>query len=269
IEPLGPVELVHILAALDEAAVGAIDRIEEAIAPEMADHFASLAVDTDVVEHVDADFVPIPRIVRRILVVPDQLAGLDVERHDRVGVEVVAGARLRIVLRDRVAGAPDRELGGRIIRAGLPEPAAAGLPGVVLVLPGLAPWLARLRDGIPAPQFVTGPGIKACDPAARSRIACAVRDDHFAFGGDRRGGKPLLAAEFVDDGDLLVPDDFAAVAVERDHASVGQDRDHQVFPQRNAARLCSVAFVPDARIAGPDELTLVRSARVDLVDRAP
>ena len=110
IEPLGPVQIVHVLAALDEAAVGAIERVEEAVAPEMADDLAGLAVDRGVVEHVDADLVVVPRVVRRVLEIPGELAGVDVERDRRVGVEIVARARLRIVLRNRIAGAPDREL---------------------------------------------------------------------------------------------------------------------------------------------------------------
>src|SRR5205823_209481 len=40
IEPLGPVQLVHILAALDEAAIVAIERVEEAVTREMGDDFA-------------------------------------------------------------------------------------------------------------------------------------------------------------------------------------------------------------------------------------
>src|SRR5207253_1132162 len=156
-----------------------------------------------------------------------------------------------------------------IVGAGLPQAAAAGLPGVVLVLPGLAAGLAGLRNRIPAPQLVAGLGVERRDPAARPRVARAVGDDHLAFGGDRRGGKPLLAAEFVDAGDLLVPDDLAGVAVERDHAAVGQDRDHQILPQRDAAGLRPVALVADARLAGPDKLALVGCAGVDLVDRAP
>src|SRR5439155_6017763 len=146
---------------------------------------------------------------------------------------------------------------------------AAGLPGVILVLPGLAAGLARLGDGVPAPQLVAGSGIERRDPAARSPARGAVRDEHLALGGDRRGVESLLGAEFVDDGDLLVPDDLAGVAVERDHAAVGEVGDHEVFPQRDAARARQVAFVAHAGIAHPDELALVGIARVDLVDRAP
>src|SRR5262249_23443720 len=76
-------------------------------------------------------------------------------------------------------------------------------------------------------------------------------------------------AELVGLRDLLVPDDLASVAVERDHAAVRQVGDDLVFPQRDAARLRAVALVAHAGIAGPDVLALVGIARVDLIDRAP
>src|SRR5439155_26599719 len=105
---------------------------------EMADDLAAAAADGLVIEHVDADFVEVPGIVRGVLEVPRELAAVDVQRDDRVGVEIVAGTRLRIVDRDRVASPPDRELRRGIVGARLPEAAAAGLPRVVLVLPRLA-----------------------------------------------------------------------------------------------------------------------------------
>src|SRR5437016_8148162 len=97
---------------------------------------------------------------------PDELASLDVERHDRVGVEVVAWTRLRIIFRYRVAGAPDGELGRRIVGPGLPEPAAARLPCVVFVLPSFAAGLARIRHRVPAPQLVASSGVERRNPAA-------------------------------------------------------------------------------------------------------
>src|SRR5262249_60940305 len=124
-----PLQLVHILAAFDEAAFVAIERIKESVAAEMADRLAALAIDRDVVKEVDADLIIVPRVVRQILVVPDELAGVDIKSHRGVGAEIVARARHRIVFRNRVAAAPDAELGRRITRAGLPEPTAAGLPG--------------------------------------------------------------------------------------------------------------------------------------------
>mgnify|MGYP003694452209 CR=1 FL=1 len=41
IDALGPVQIVDVLSALDEAAVGAIERVEEPVASEMADDLAA------------------------------------------------------------------------------------------------------------------------------------------------------------------------------------------------------------------------------------
>ena len=97
IDALGPVQIVHVLRRLDEPAVGAIERVEESVAREMADDLARLAVDGKVVEHVHADLVVVPRIVRRVLEIPGQLARVDVQRDDGVRVQVVAGPRFRVV----------------------------------------------------------------------------------------------------------------------------------------------------------------------------
>src|SRR6202030_905001 len=141
------------------------ERVVESVAAEMTDCLAGLTVDGDVVEQVDADLVVIPSIVGRVLEVPDELAGIDVERDRRIGVEVVARSRLRIHLRYWIAGAPDGQPGRRIVGTGLPDAATAGLPSVVLVLPGLAARLARLGHHVPAPKLVAGLGVERREPA--------------------------------------------------------------------------------------------------------
>src|SRR6266571_4403938 len=200
---------------------------------------------------------------------PGGLAGIDVERHRRVGVEVVPGARLRIVDRERVARADDVELGRRIVGAGLPDAAAAGLPGVVVVFPGLAARVAGLRHDVPAPQFLAGPDLERRDPSARSAVARAVLDDDLAVGDQRSRKKFFLSAEFGLAGDHLVPHDLAVVAVDRDDPSVRQVGDHELLPESDAARARDVALMLHARIAYPDEFSLAGIARVDLVDGAP
>src|SRR5262249_52852324 len=141
--------------------------------------------------------------------------------------------------------------------------------GVGLVLPGLAAGIAGLRDDVPAPQLVAGPRVEAGEPAAGAGIAGTVRHDDLAVGRDRRRAEALLVAEFVGLGNLLVPHDLAAVAIDADHAAIGKIVDDQVFPQRDAARLRNVAFMLDARIGDPDELAVIAAAHVDFIDRAP
>src|SRR5258705_1869337 len=196
----------------------------------MADDLAAAAVEGRVVQHVDADFVEVPGIVRRVLKVPRQLAGIDVQRDHGVGVEVVTGSRLRIVDWDRVAGAPNGELRRRIAGAGLPEPPAAGLPGVVLVLPGFAAGIARLRHDVPAPELGARSRVERRDPAARLRVAGAIGDNHLAVSGDRRRIESFLAAEFVGGRHLLVPDDLPAVAIDRNHEPSRKIADDWALP---------------------------------------
>ena len=200
---------------------------------------------------------------------PREFAGVDVDRDRGIGIQIVAGARLRIVLRNRIAGAPDGEPRCRIVRAGLPQSAAAGFPRLVFVFPRFAARFAGCGHGVPAPEFVASSRVERSDPATRFAVARAVGDDHLAVGGDGRREEPFLAAEFVGHQDLLVPHDLAVVAVDADDAAVRQIGDHEVFPQRDAARARNVALVRHAGVGDPHEFALVRIARVDLVDRAP
>src|SRR6266852_8440732 len=62
---------------------------------------------------------------------------------------------------------------------------------------------------------------------------------------------------------------ISPLSVDRDDPAVRQVGDHEVFPERDAARARNVARVLDARIGDPDELAAVGIARVDLVDGAP
>src|SRR5262249_8705207 len=151
----------------------------------------------------------------------------------------------------------------------LPDSSATGLPRVMIVFPRLAAGIARLGNGVEAPQLLAVLDVERRDPASRACVAGAVLDDDLPIGDERRRQEFLDAAEFVLAGNLLVPNDLAVVAVDRDDAAVGQIRDDLVFPERNAARPRCVALVLYTGIAYPHELCVVGIARVDLVDRAP
>ena len=151
----------------------------------------------------------------------------------------------------------------------MPDSAAAGFPGVVVVFPGFAARVAGLGHDVPAPQFLARPHLERRNPSARSAVARAVLHDDLAVGDQRRRQEFLLPAEFGLSRDLLVPHGLALVAVDRDDPAVGKVGDHEVFPQRDAARARCVALVLDAGVGNPYELALVGIARVDLVHRAP
>src|SRR5262249_8023176 len=151
------------------------------------------------------------------------------------------------------AGADDIEMRRRIERAGLPDAAAARLPRVVIVLPGLASRIARLGHGVEAPEFLAVLDVERRDPSARACVASAVLNDDFAVGDERSRQEFLLAAKLVLAGDFLVPDDLAVLPVDRDDPPVRQVRDDFVFPEGDAARARRVALMLDSRIAHPLE----------------
>src|SRR5262249_24913417 len=154
-----------------------VHRVDEAVAGRMSDELARLAVDVAVDQNVGADLVEIPHVAGRVLAKPVHLDGIGIPRDGAVGVEIVAWARPRIHHRHRVAGTPDRGVGGGIIGAGDPDGATAGLPGIVLVLPGLAAGLAGRRNGVFEPELPASRGIEPGDEIAYAAVATRRADD--------------------------------------------------------------------------------------------
>src|SRR5678815_4679007 len=71
-------------------AVRAVEDEEPAVAACLRQQLARLAVDRTVEEHGRLRGIPVVRVVRRRLEVPDQLSGVGIERDDRLGEQVVA-----------------------------------------------------------------------------------------------------------------------------------------------------------------------------------
>ena len=126
-----------------QLAVGAVERVEEAVAVGEQQRLLAHAVDRRLGQHRHLRRVPVVHVVRRELVVPLERAGVGVERDDRVGVEVVAVAIVAVEIGAGIAGAPVDQVERRIVGAGDPGGAAAALPRVAF--PGLAALLARAR----------------------------------------------------------------------------------------------------------------------------
>src|SRR5262249_53373509 len=87
------------------------------------------SVDLDVGEHLLKDMIEVPVIPRQKLMIPDNLAGIRIERQGRIGVEdgTVAGAAHDFTVRDRTAGAPIDEVQAGIVAARAPDRAAVAL----------------------------------------------------------------------------------------------------------------------------------------------
>ena len=143
VEAVEPVRL-HVRLALEELAGRAIEHVHHAVAVGPEHHLARLALPLDVGEHRHLRGVVVELVVRRELVVPLQLAGVDVERDDAVAIEVVAPARAAVPVGRRIAGAEEHEIRLRIVGARVPHADAAGLPRVAG--PRLVARLALARE---------------------------------------------------------------------------------------------------------------------------
>src|SRR5206468_12849369 len=124
------------------------------------------------------DLVPVPRVVPVILVMAANLAGVEVERDDRAGVEVVA--RVHVAgPRGGVAGAPVRQVELRIVVPRDPHRPAAGLPRVAA--PGLAAWLAGGGNRVGPPDLLAGLGVERGDERADAELTARRPDEDFAL----------------------------------------------------------------------------------------
>ena len=90
VETRGP-RLLDERIAQQEFAGAPIQHVEEAVAIAPQHRFARLALPVQIGQHRDLHRVVIETVMRRELKVPFQFAGVGVERHHRIGVEVVAG----------------------------------------------------------------------------------------------------------------------------------------------------------------------------------
>src|ERR1700722_11042687 len=109
-------------------------------------------------------------LIRRLLEIPHDLAGIGIERDGAGGEQVVARPKLGIEAREGIAGAVIDQVGGWIVGGGLPDAAAADPPGIVIVLPGLRAGLARGRNREGAPSQLPGIGVPGADPAAGAKL---------------------------------------------------------------------------------------------------
>ena len=182
------------------------------------------------IEQRRRDLVPVPRVVPVILVIGLQRAGLDVERDDRVRVEVVAGASRR---RSTGPGLPVPQYVSPsfgIEAARDPDRRAARAPRVAG--PGVVAGLAGRGDRVGLPDLLAGLRVERDDEAANAALAARDADHDAAARGERRD-RHVVAVVVVLDG--LVPDDGARFRIERDDARVGRRRVDLVAVERDAA----------------------------------
>src|SRR5262249_49426947 len=151
-----------------------------------------------------------------------QLAGIVVERDYAVGVEVVAGAEFGVEIGSRIARAPVLHVELGIVRAGRPDRAAAAVPGVVAVLPGLVAGLTLGRNGVELPLLLARSQVGRGNEAADA-IFGTGNTGHGLVLGDQRRHRDGLGDRWI--GNLLLPSGRARLLVDGEHAAVERGGD--------------------------------------------
>ncbi len=134
---------------------GAIEHVEQAVAIGGHDHLGRSLLQRNRREHRHLRRIPIVQIVRRELIVPAQLARVDVERDERARVQVVALAILSVVRGIRIARAIEHEIQIGVVAPRHPHTATA-LGHRFSRRPRFAAGLSRRRHGVETPLAVAG-----------------------------------------------------------------------------------------------------------------
>ena len=221
VDPLGPVD-EHERVGRDELAGLPVQHVEEAVPVGLQRERRLLALDRRVHQHELVDAVVVPDVVRRRLVVPDDLAGVGVEGERAGGVEIGVLAVLAAVRPADpappgrgVAGAVVDEVELRVVGADEPGGAPARLPR--LALPRLVARLAGARDRVGPPDLAAGLLVVRGDRAAHAVLAPGEARHHEVLRDrGRRGDRVALLVVH----DLRLPQLLARARVEGDQHGV-------------------------------------------------
>ena len=223
--------------------------------------------------------------MRNVLEVADVLAGVEIERDERVGIEVVAGADRAVEVGRGIADDEIDALRRQVDRRILPHAAAERLVGVAVL--GERRLLGRdvamhvaaggvvgrpnadrvLGDGVEGPEQLAVLGVVGLDEAADAVFAAVGADQDFAVDGGRRH---RLAVALLGIGELLLPDDSAGLGVERDQLGVERADIDLVVIDGDAAIVGAAAEGRDRAELGlevPDLLAGLGVERVDVAER--
>ena len=230
VEPEGPVDAGHDGLAVEEAAVGAVEGVEEAVLVVVEERLdRPVAAQGHVGEHRGAHRVVVPAVPGGVLVAPADGPVVGVEGDGRGRPLVVAPPHVAVP-GGGVPGVPVDEVQLGVVGARRPRRGAAVPPGVAG--PRLVAGLAGAGNGVGGPARLAGHRVVGLDEAPDAVLAARHPGEDEAVDDERRAGD-AVALPPVDD--LGLPRDGAGVAVEGEQARVhGADVDEPAV-QRDAA----------------------------------
>src|SRR6516162_4910851 len=184
-----------------------------------------------------------------MMVIPGELAAIDIERYGRVGIErlavsgLAAGAHPRLRLRNTPVG--QIEIG---IKAACDPGVAAGSKKARQLAPSVAAGLAFLGDGVKLPEQLAGPSVIGADEtffvAVLGTEVAAQTLDHLALCDEWAARGAVIAVGTV--ADNRIPDVVAGAGIERENVRLPGRDEHLVVINRQAALRVALRTVPDA-----------------------
>src|SRR4029077_11061653 len=148
VDAIGP-RLIDEWRSREMLAVGAIKEEIKTVAAGLREEFARFAFEFGVEENGSLHGVPIVNVVWRRLKMPDEFAGVWIERDDGAGVKIVAGTAFARENGIGISGAPVEKIQIGIVGASHPSHAAAVGDGVGIFGPSFGAGFAGLGFGEP------------------------------------------------------------------------------------------------------------------------
>src|SRR6266851_7468029 len=200
----------------------AIQDPEVSVAAGVRSRLDQLSVDLRVDQQWRRHLIPVPRVVRRVLVKALQCAGLEVERQRGVGIQIIA----RTIVSDprrRISGAPVGDVRFGIKHTGDPDRATSAL--VCIAPPGRPAWLIGRGHGVGAPDSLAGLGVEGAHRASDAKFSTGVTDEDLASRRERRQRRVAAGLVVID---LDRPGFFARGGIQGHEFAIGGCHVHAV-----------------------------------------
>jgi hypothetical protein len=270
----------------DQAAVLAVMHIDMpslAGVKDAGDGLAVLVLDVD--QHRRADRIEVPYVVGDILEVTDVFSRVEVERNERVGIEIVARAVGTVQIGRRVADHEVDPVGSKIDRGVLPHAAAelgkriAGLGQLILFGLDVAVHIAAgrvlggpdaygaVRNGIEIPDLLARVGVIGAHESADAVFATIGADQHLVLDHSR---SHRLAVAQLGIGNVGSPHHLAVLGIQSDQLGVERGEIDLVVENLDAAIVRPAAEGrdrPHLVIVVPELLAGLGIKRVDMAER--
>src|SRR5262249_48328254 len=129
----------------------AIERVEQSLLRGLCNRFDGASIDRDIDQHWSAWYVEVPDAVMDQLIMPFALAGFQIDGHEGLSKQSIAGSMAPVDIAGRQLDRQIRQAEFFVHADLSPHPSIADVVGGI-IQPGVASKLARLRDGVKYPK---------------------------------------------------------------------------------------------------------------------